>query len=211
MTWETFYVICFVIGLAFSLLSFLGGASKIHLPAKLHLPHGALHHGPAHVPAGHLGTAVQTALGGRGSASVRSSDVSFFNLSTLMVFLAWFGGTGYLLMRYSNVWALLGLGIAALSGLGGASIVFSFLVKVLLRHETKLDPADYELIGTLGTVNSPIREGGTGEIIFSQAGTRCTSGARSDDGSEITKGSEVVITRYERGIAYVKRWDDLTK
>ena len=33
--------------------------------------------------------------------------------------------------------------------------------------------------------------------------------ARSDDGQAISKGTEVVITRYEKGIAYVRRWDEL--
>jgi len=59
-------------------------------------------------------------------------------------------------------------------------------------------------------VNVPIRAGGTGEIIFSQAGTRRAAGARSDDGTALPKGAEVVITRYEKGIAYVRRWEDWT-
>ncbi len=32
-----------------------------------------------------------------------AGKVSFFNISSLMAFLAWFGGTGYLLTRYSNL------------------------------------------------------------------------------------------------------------
>jgi hypothetical protein len=55
-----------------------------------------------------------------------------------------------------------------------------------------------------------IRENGTGEIIYSQAGTRRTCGARSDDGSGLEKGSEVMVARYDKGIAYVKRWEDVS-
>ena len=33
-------------------------------------------------------------------------------------------------------------------------------------------------------------------------------GARSEDGSAIAKGTEIMVTRYERGIAYVRVWDD---
>ena len=206
MTWATFYLICFVVGFAFSVLSLILGSGK------LHLPHGGLHHGGgAHAPGAHSGGAGHVHGMARGLARMQPSQVSFFNYFTLMAFLAWFGGTGYLLTQYSNLWFLLALGVASLSGLGGASIVFLFLAKVLLAHETILDPADFEMAGVLGKVNSSIREGGTGEIIFSQAGTRRTSGARSDDGAAITKGSEVVITRYEHGIAYVRRWEDLTK
>ncbi|MHB8652355.1 MAG: hypothetical protein ACYDA9_00595 [Terriglobia bacterium] len=195
MTWATFYLICFVVGFVFSVVSLVASSGKIHLP------HGGLHHG---------GTGHAHGMA-RGLARMHSSQVSFFNFFTLMAFLAWFGGTGYLLTQYSDLWFLLALGVASLSGLGGASIVFLFLAKVLLAHETILDPADFEMTGVLGKVNSSIREGGTGEIIFSQEGTRRTSGARSEDGTAILKGSEVVITRYERGIAYVRRWEDLNK
>jgi len=41
-------------------------------------------------------------------------------------------------------------------------------------------------------------------------GTRRVCGARSEDGSAITKGTEVVVTRYEKGIAYVRLWSELS-
>jgi hypothetical protein len=66
------------------------------------------------------------------------------------------------------------------------------------------------MIGVLGTVSSNIRPSGTGEMIFSQAGARRAAPARSDDDVEIVKGTEVVVTRYERGVAYVRCWEDLT-
>jgi serine/threonine protein kinase len=46
-------------------------------------------------------------------------------------------------------------------------------------------------------------------MIFSQEGSRRSAAARSENGSEIPLDTEVVVTRYEKGIAYVKRWDDL--
>jgi hypothetical protein len=33
--------------------------------------------------------------------------------------------------------------------------------------------------------------------------------ARSEDGTEIQRGAEVIVTRYENGIAYVRRWEEL--
>ena len=74
-----------------------------------------------------------------------------------------------------------------------------------------MDPADYEMVGVLGRVASSIREGGTGEIIYSQAGTRRVCGARADSGQAIAKGDEVVVTRYEKGIAYVRRWEEMAE
>ena len=66
------------------------------------------------------------------------------------------------------------------------------------------------MIGVLGTVTSKIRPGGTGEMIFSRDGARRAAAVRSEEGEEIAKGIEVVVTRYEKGIAYVRRWEELT-
>ncbi|HSS98662.1 MAG TPA: hypothetical protein VLK33_16625, partial [Terriglobales bacterium] len=71
------------------------------------------------------------------------------------------------------------------------------------------DPADFDMIGVLGRISIPIRDGGTGELIYSQAGTRRVCGVRADDGSAIAKGTEVVVTRYEKGIAYVRLWSEI--
>jgi hypothetical protein len=191
MTWAEFYLICFVLGLALSVLSLLTGSAHVHLP-HLHLHfHGVPH---AHAPAGH---------------GANSEGAPWLNVGTITAFLAWFGGTGYLLERYYSVWFLTALGIAALAGLGGAAIVFWFLMKFLVSKEENLDPADYDMIGVLGKLSIPIRSGGTGELIFTQEGVRRVTGARSEDGTAIPKGAEVVVTRYEKGIAYVRRWEDL--
>ena len=55
-----------------------------------------------------------------------------------------------------------------------------------------------------------VRTGGTGELIYAQAGTRRVAGARAESGDAIPKGVEVVVTRYEKGIAYVRPFDELT-
>jgi len=214
MTWANFYLICFVVGFCFSLLSFLTGGLRWHLHMP-HLPHGAagghiatgVGHGAGagHAPAGHATTGAAQA--GASSAAVH---ISPFNFVSFTAFLAWFGGTGYLLTRYSRVWFVMGLGVALTSGIAGASIIYLFLSKVLTSHEENMDPADYEMVGVLGKICSPIREGGTGEIIYSQAGTRRTCGARSEDGTAVAKGTEVVVTRYEKGIAYVQLWEELS-
>jgi membrane protein implicated in regulation of membrane protease activity len=139
-----------------------------------------------------------------------TASISPFNFITLTAFLAWFGGSGYLLTRYSSIWFLSGLGLAVFTGLVGGGIVFLFLSRVLISQEESMDPADYEMVGVLGRVSVPIREKGTGEIIYSQAGTRRTCGARGDDGNAVAKGSEVVVTRYEKGIAYVRLWTEIS-
>jgi membrane protein implicated in regulation of membrane protease activity len=192
MTWANVYLVCFLVGFILSLLSVVSGS--LHLP---HLPHLDLHHGVPHIHVGH-------AHGGG------HSGVSVINFGTIAAFLAWFGGTGYLLTEYSALWFLTALTVSAASGVAGAALVFWFLAKVLIAHERPMDPADYDMVGVLGRVSSRIRPGGTGELIFSQEGARRSAAARSDDGAEIPRDAEVVVTRYEKGIAYVRRWEDLT-
>jgi membrane protein implicated in regulation of membrane protease activity len=187
MTWTDFYLICFLLGFGLSAIALLAGS--------LHLPHFDLHHDfHVHMDAGGDG----------------GGDLPWFNFGTLAAFLAWFGGAGYLLNGYYGVWFVTALALATVSGLVGAAIVFLFLAKVLMRREAALDPADYDMIGVLGKLSLPIRANGTGELIYSQEGVRRVTGARSDDGAPIPRGAEVVVTRYEKGIAYVRRFDDLT-
>ncbi len=197
MSWETVYLGCFLIGFALAALSFAGGI--LHLPFHgVHLPHGGAH------GIGHAGHAHPAAI----SDGHRPSG-SPLNFSTGMAFLAWFGGVGYLLTGHSRLASFSVLALATAAGAAGAGLVFLFLTRVLSRREAALDPADFEMVGVLGRVTVPIRNGGTGEITFSQGRTRRCSGARPDGPAELAKGSEVVVTRYEKGIAYVRPFEEL--
>jgi len=194
MSWAIFYLVCFLIGVTLSVLSFVGGT--------LHLPHVHVHVPHAHIP--HATGHVATRQGGQ------TAEMPFFNFATVTAFLAWFGGSGYLLTRYSAFTVTVIMLMAVMVGLLGAAFIFLFLVKFLMKHDRELDPADFDRVGVLGRVISPIREGGTGEIIFSQAGTRQTCGARSESGDALPKDTEIVVTRYEHGIAYVRKWDEMS-
>jgi hypothetical protein len=220
MTWSDFYLICFAIGFCFSFFSFIFGGSRM---GRLHLPH--FHgHGVGHLPAAHgpithgpvaAGQApIAHGIGGVQTAgtqqAARGTSVSPLNPPSIAAFLAWFGGTGYLLTRFSALWVGMALTLSVISGLIGGAIIFFFLTKVLISDEENLDPADFEMVGVLGRLSMPIREGGTGELIYSQAGTRRVCGARSEDGGAMAKGTEVVVTRYEKGIAYVRLWSEMS-
>jgi membrane protein implicated in regulation of membrane protease activity len=185
MTWSNFYLTCFLLGFSLSLVSFLLGSFHFHFHG-LHLFHG--HAGHAHATPG----------------------ASPFNFATLTAFLAWFGGAGYLLTQYGGLWAVPALVLAVLTGLVGAALMFLFMVKVVWSPHENLNPDDYEVVGLLGVVSSSIREGGTGEILFPQAGTRRTAGARSENGQAIKRGVEVVITQYKNGLVYVRPWAELS-
>jgi membrane protein implicated in regulation of membrane protease activity len=222
MTWSEIYLLCFLVGFSLSVLSFLAGAVHIHLPFNMHSPfhlghmgwHVGTHvggHAGGHAGAGH--GAAHSGTGHASSCAVRNSSarLPWFNAITAMAFLAWFGGVGYILTNYSHLVALVSLSIASGSGLFAGFLVFRFMARLMRSSNGEMNDWDYRLEGAIGTISMPIRARGTGEIIFEQDGARRSIGARCESGAPIPKGTEVVIERYEHGIAYVKPWDEFTK
>jgi len=161
MTWESFYLACFVVGLLLSAISLLGGMGRfgahVHVPHAAHLPHAAhvLHAGVAKVG------------GGRGAATA-----PWWNSFSAMIFLCWFGATGYLLTRHGTLVTGVVLALAMACGFAGGAIVFLFLTRVMLPHEHELTAEETEIVGAVGKVSSAIRAGGTGEVVYEQLGAR---------------------------------------
>ena len=125
MTWAGFYLVCFLVGLMLSVFGVVSGS--------VHLPHGHFHFGHGHAAGG----------------------LSKFNFATIMAFLAWFGGAGYLLTVHE---ASLGMWIVVLAtvfGFIGGAIVFGFMTRILMKDTGELDPADYDKIGVLGQITNP--------------------------------------------------------
>jgi len=116
------------VGFTLSLVSFFAGAVHIHLPFKMHLPFHVGHHG---------GAACAGVLRG-------GVHVSWFNASTAMAFLAWFGGTGYLLTRHAHLVALASLALSTVAGLVAGAVVFKFMVK-LMHSDPPLKNEDYRI------------------------------------------------------------------
>jgi len=182
---ETFYLICFIVGLVLSVLSVAGGFTHLHI-GRMHIGHAAHTHAGTH-------------------------SLSSVNGFTITAFLCWFGGMGYLLDRYSAFVTPLILLLSILSGLAGATLLWAILFKLLLPRERVLTTEDTEMPGVLARVSDSIRDnGGIGEIIFSQTGARRSTAARSEDGTPIQRDTEVVVIRYERGVAYVRRFDEFS-
>jgi asparagine N-glycosylation enzyme membrane subunit Stt3 len=194
MSWSDVYLFCFLVGATLSVFSFLAGAIHLHLPFNIHLPFHASHVGHAH-----------------GASHGGGAHISWFNASTVLAFLAWFGGVGYLMTKYSHVETFFIVAIATMAGLAAGWVVLRFLLKLVGPSDEPLRSEDRRVVGALGTISMTIRENGTGEIIFPLGGGRRCAGARSEDGKPIEKGAEVVIERYEKGIAYVKRWEEFVK
>jgi hypothetical protein len=200
MNWESFYLVCFLVGLLLSAFSLLGGMG--HFGGHVPLPHAHIPHLPA---AGHV-THLPQSAGGQAGATV-----PWWNAFSIMIFLCWFGATGYLLTRYGGLVAGVVLVVAAVCGLAGGGIVFFFLARVLLPHERELTADETDVVGVVGHVSAPIRAEGTGEIVYEQMGALHSAPARSEDGEPIPKQEEVFVVRYERGIAYVRRWEEMSE
>lgn len=189
---STFYLVCFVLGLVFSLLAVFGGLGRIHV-GHFHLGHPASAHAPL---AGHAGQ--------------RASAGSAFNGFTVAAFLCWFGGMGYLLRNFTGLVMPVVLVLAAVTGMVGASLIYGLLFKVLLPRERVLTAEDTRMEGVVAQVSDAIREGGgIGEVLYSQEGVRRHAAARSQDGAGIERGAEVVVLRYERGVAWVSPLPEL--
>lgn len=188
----TLFITCFLVGLALSVLSFVSGFEHITILDNF-FHHG---HGHAHV---HMPKAIK----GAGKRTRASS----FNLAAITAFLVWFGGGGLLLQRLTPWSNMIAGGGAAVIGYLGASLI-NRVISVLVRRENTAEVIT--MTGLIAKVTIPIREhDGTGEIVYTHQGTRHVAGARSDSGSAITKGAEVIVTKYEKGIAYVATWDEL--
>jgi hypothetical protein len=203
MNWESFYLVCFLVGLLLSAFTLLGGMGHIgghvHMPHVPHVPHAT------HLPhAGHVSHGTAGADGAQGAATV-----PWWNAFSIMIFLCWFGAAGYLLTRYGSFVAGVVLVLAGVCGIAGGAIIFFFLTKVLLPHEHELTADETEVVGAVGHVSCAIRATGTGEIVYEQLGALRSAPARSEDGISIPKQEEVFVVRYVQGIAYVRRWEEI--
>src|ERR1700758_5247836 len=105
MTWESFYLVCFLVGLFLSAFTLVGGMGHFggghvhmpHLPPGAHLPHGAA--GP--------------------NQAQGTGTVPWWNAFSIMIFLCWFGAAGYLLTRYGGFVAGVVVALAGICGLAG--------------------------------------------------------------------------------------------
>ena len=190
---ESLFLVCFLVGLCMTVLSLLLGMGHL---GGIHLDHG----GAAHA-IGHDGTAH-----GSTATDVPTISSGFLNFTTVMTFVTWFGGVGYLIAQYTVLGGVASLVVATASGIGGGSVVALFITRVLERGQTEVYEADYRMPGTAAHVTSTIYPGYAGEITYALAGSTQTSAARSVAGEEIARGTEVVVLKYERGVAFVDTW-----
>jgi hypothetical protein len=203
------FLVIFLFGIVFTVVSLLLGVGHVgggHIGG--HTIHVDLpgQHADFDV---HFGTHA-AAHGHAGHGEGIDHGPGILNMPTIMAFLTWFGGAGYIFTHTFGLGGIIAVPMALVSGLTGGAIMFALLARLLWPMMSKpMSRTDYSLPGTSARVVSPIRAGGVGEIVYAKGSSRFTAGARTVDEQPIAKGEEVVILRYERGIAYVQRVEAL--
>ena len=203
---------CFLFGALFTVVSLVLGLAGAGMH-QLHIGDGgdlaAAHPGSGgDAGAGHGDGGVGGHHGAHGDqADTAHQGLPVFNLSSVLAFLTWFGAAGYLLMRFA-AWPALPAAAAGMAGGGAGAVLIGLFLANALAGERVMDPREYRLEGTIARVSVSIPAGGTGEVVFTKAGSRRGEAARSLGGKPIARDSEVVIVEYERGVAAVPPWDE---
>lgn len=181
---QNIYLLCFLVGLLFTLLSLFFG-----------------HHHVGHGADSHIGT------GGHAEAGYENSGmpgVSPFSPIIICCFLTAFGGFGIIfsdIHATSNVWVSLGLALFAAVLIASAVIWGLGLMfhKTQCSSEVRINT----LVGATATVITPIPASGVGEIAYIQAGSRYTAPAREEKGRPVSNGQTVKIMRVSESQFFV--------
>jgi len=179
------YLICFAVGLLFTLISAMVG----HLFGD-------------HEGSSDLGT------GGHAEAGFDHTGMpgmSPFSPTTIACFVTAFGGLG---MIFSKIEATkspwVSAPLATLGGLLIAAGVFLLFGLLFQKTQSSSEARVSKLKGIGATIITPIPENGVGEIAYVQNGTRYTSPAREESGAAMAMGRTVTITRIVGGQCYVE-------
>ena len=208
---ENVFLGCFLFGALFTLVSTLlgnlgpdaeigslGKLGKVGKLGKLGKFHAEIH---AELP-GDTGPLDVAHVGGA-EGGIGHFLQGFLTLSAMVAFVTWFGAAGYVMLK-ATPWPLFAIvPVAVVAGVVGAGVIAAVLAKIK-EGDRPMDPADYQLEGTLARVSVSIPENGVGEIVFSLAGTRRNEAARVAEGHAVASGEEVIVTGYDRGFAIVE-------
>jgi membrane protein implicated in regulation of membrane protease activity len=182
-----FYIICFGVGLLFTLISAIG--------AHVFGGHSDLGHGFDHGHSGGHGGHAQGHAEGGGDAH----DMPGFaplSPTTIATFITSFGGFGMIFSQLAatrSPW--LSAPLAAAAGFVIAFLVFLLFSAIFRNTQGTSEGRVADLIGSEATVITPVAADGVGEIAYVQSGSRYSAPARSDDGLAHASGAPVKITR----------------
>jgi membrane protein implicated in regulation of membrane protease activity len=122
--------------------------------------------------------------------------ISFFSPTVLASFVTAFGACGLILERIpatKSIW--ISAPLSAVAGMLIASLTFLLFNSLFKKFQGSSESRVGTLIGHIASVATPIPPNGVGEISYVQGGSRYTAPARTKDGSAVTAGQCVRITR----------------
>ncbi len=181
---ELIYWVCFFLGFGFAVVSgLLAGVFS-----------GGGHAGIGHMDGGHGGHGA-----GHGDGPVQFSPLSPV---VLAMFIASFGGTGLIFMKFLHWPFAAHLPVSAFSGLAIAGVVFAFFHKIFSVTQASSESIAGEMVGQEAEVTVPLPHQGLGEIAYTSRGSRYTNPARTEDGKELPAGTIVKIVKLS-GTTYV--------
>lgn len=187
------YLICFGVGLLFTLIS----AFTSHIFGG-HDGHVELGHADPAGAHGHAEAGLEPTSDMPGFAAISPT--------TIAAFITAFGGFGMIFARIeatSSPW--ISIPLATLAGAGIAAAVVAMFRSVFRRTQSSSESKVATLAGTPATIITPIPENGVGEIAYVQSGTRYSAPARSEGGVPVANGQTVKITRVVGTQFYVTR------
>ncbi len=123
-------------------------------------------------------------------------DVSFFSPLVMSVLLVGFGLMGFAVHHWLAEVALISLAAALAMG-GGAGGGMWFTLKKMRQLEGGSQARVATLVGLEATVSVRVPARGYGEIIYVTQGQQFNTPAKSGTGSEIPKGSRVIIGGFD--------------
>jgi hypothetical protein len=178
------YAACLALGLLFTLISAFVG----------------------HLFGGHDGGDIGT--GGHAEGGYDNSGVpgiSFFSPTVLSCFVTAFGACGLILTHVEatrSVW--IHAPISSLAGVAMAFLAFLLFNWMFDKTQSSSESKVGSLVGQDASIITPIPADGVGEIAYVQGGTRYTAPARTEDGSPVSTGKPVRISRIVGTQYYVK-------
>ncbi|GGG08786.1 hypothetical protein GCM10010912_61690 [Paenibacillus albidus] len=121
----------------------------------------------------------------------------------LMVFVTVWGGTGYVLTRFSGMNMLAVVLICTVVALLLGCLMYAGLARVMTRYDSSMNEMDYEQAGQLGYISISAVDGAVGEMKYVLHGTMRSIGVRAETGQQLDKGDRVIILKVDKGMAAV--------
>ncbi|MDR2899529.1 MAG: hypothetical protein LBU94_04375 [Clostridiales bacterium] len=130
-----------------------------------------------------------------------AGSISPLKPACIAAFITVFGGCGILFLpRFGGLLAVM---MASLLGAIVAFLIFRFIIVPLNRAQNTSAVEKQSLIGSNAVVTERIPQGHFGKITYFVNGNTYSAPAKSEDGNEIARNSNVEITHIEKNTYFV--------